>query len=80
VTTLVILPLPIPAKVKPYVMEACFEVDSLGHQKLLQWTKSKDDGYNKKVEETLHGYRFRPASRLDGTTVRDTACVQARGG
>ena len=79
VTTLVILPIPVPAKIKPYEMKACFEVDSTGKQTLLQWTKSKDEGYNRKVEQSLRGYRFRPAVRLDGTPVRDTACVTARG-
>jgi protein TonB len=80
VTTLVILPLPLPAKVKPYVMRACFEVDSIGHQTLLEWTKSKDAAYNKKVEESLRGYRFRPAVLPNGTAVRDTTCVNASGG
>lgn len=80
VTTLVILPIPVPARVKPYSMEACFEVDSLGRQRLLTWTKSKDDSYNRKVEESLKGYRFRPAVLPSGVAVRDTSCIKAVGG
>jgi hypothetical protein len=72
--------MPLPAKVKPYVMRACFEVDSIGHQRLLEWTKSKDDNYNKKVLESLGGYRFRPAVLPNGTAVRDTTCINATGG
>ena len=80
VTTLVILPLPVPAKVKPYEMTACFDVDSTGKATLRDFTKSKDNDYNKKVHESLLGYRFRPAVRYDGTPVRDSTCVKARGG
>ena len=79
-TTMVILPLPVPSRVRPYEMRACFEVDSLSRVKLLYWTKSKDANYNKRVEESLLGYKFRAAVRAsDGQPVRDTACVTAKG-
>lgn len=81
VTTLVLPPLPAPAKVKPYSMTACFEVDSVGHQRLLDWNKSRDDGYNRKVLETLNNTRFKPAwdPKL-GMAVRDTTCINVRVG
>jgi len=77
VTQLVILPMPVPGKVKPYELVAYFDVDSTGHATLLQWNEPKDAGYAKKVLETLKGWRFRPAVRLDGTPVRDTIAVRA---
>jgi len=77
VTTLVMPPMPVPARVKPYEMVANFEVDSLGKATLLGWTKSKDDSYNRRVEATLKGYRFRPAVTLDGVTVVDTVTIRA---
>jgi protein TonB len=75
--TLVVLPLPVPPRAKPYDMTACWSVDETGRGELLKFTPSKDAAYNRKVEESLRGYRFRPAVRLDGTPVRDTTCVRA---
>jgi protein TonB len=77
VTTLVMPPMPVPAKVKPYEMVANFIVDSLGRATLLNWTRSKDDSYNRRVEATLKNYRFRPAVTLDGVPVVDTVTIRA---
>ena len=77
VTTLVILPMPVPGKVKPYEMEAVFDVDSTGQATLVQWNQPKDKDYAKKVLNTLLGYRFRPAVRMDGMPVRHLAVIHA---
>jgi periplasmic protein TonB len=77
VVTLSILPLPIPAKVRPYKMTAVFEVDSLGNAKLLTFNPSKDGGYNRRIRDMLAEIRFRPAVTRDGRPVRDTAVVTA---
>jgi protein TonB len=77
VTTLVILPLPVPGKVKPYEMEAVFDVDSTGQATLVQWNQPKDKDYAKKVLTSLLGYRFRPAVRMDGTPVRHLYVIHA---
>jgi protein TonB len=77
VTTLVILPIPVPSKARPYSMTACFDVDSTAKATLIDFTPSKDANYNRKVRESLLGYKFRAAVRLDGTPVRDTVCVTA---
>lgn len=74
-TQLAILPMPVPSKVKPYECEAFFEVDTLGHGRLLSFTKSKDKDYNIKVEKVLNMFKFRPAVLLDGTSVMDTVKV-----
>jgi hypothetical protein len=69
--------MPAPAKVKPYEMIAQFEVDTLGRARLLNWTQSKDAGYNRRVEASLKGYRFRPAVTLEGVAVMDTVEIRA---
>jgi protein TonB len=77
VTQLVILPLPPPSRDRGYEMVAWFDVDSTGRARLINWNPPKDPNYARKVEETLRGYRFRPAVRLDGTPVRDTVAIRA---
>lgn len=72
-----ILPLPVPSKVRPYVMTAYFDVDERGNATLIAFNPSRDGGYNKRIRETLAELRFKPATRPDGTAVRDTAIIQA---
>lgn len=76
-STMVMPPMPVPSKVKPYEMVAQFEVDTLGRSRLLAWTRSKDDAYNRRVEATLRGYKFRPAWTIDGKRVVDTVEIRA---
>ncbi len=70
-----ILPQPIPNKVRPYKLVAVFEVDERGNAQLIAFNPSRDSGYNRKLREMLAELRFRPATRPDGTPVRDTATV-----
>lgn len=77
VTNLAILPIPVPAKVRPYKLVAYFDVDEKGNAKLISFNPSKDGGYNRKIREMLAEVRFRPAVRQDGTAVRDTAWITA---
>lgn len=77
VTNLAILPIPVPARVRPYKLVAQFEVDERGNAKLLAFNPSRDSGYNRKIREMLAEVRFRPATRADGTPVRDTAYITA---
>ncbi len=77
VVSLPILPLPVPGKVRPYKMIAYFEVDTLGNAKLLAFNPSNDGGYNKRIKEMLGEIRFRPATRMNGRPVVDTAVVTA---
>ena len=77
VISLPILPLPVPKKVRPYKMIAYFEVDTLGNSRLLTFNPSNDGGYNRRVREMLSEIRFRPAVRVDGRPVLDTAVVTA---
>jgi len=75
VTNLALLPMPVPNKVRPYTMVAWFDVDERGRATLIAFNPSKDNGYNRRIRETLSEYRFRPAVRADGTPVRDTVSV-----
>lgn len=77
VTNLAILPIPVPARVRPYRMVAQFEVDERGNARLIGFNPSRDRGYNAKIREMLAEVRFRPATRADGTAVRDTATITA---
>jgi hypothetical protein len=71
-----ILPMPIPGKVRPYRMVAEFEVDSTGAARLLNFSPSRDAGYNRKVREMLLEIRFRPAVRVNGRPIRAIAIVK----
>jgi hypothetical protein len=77
VVALPILPIPVPAKVRPYRMVAYFDVDTLGNATLLSFNPSNDARYNKRVKEMLLEMRFRPAVRRNGLPVRDTVAVKA---
>jgi len=73
ITNMPIMPLPVPNRIRPYRMVASFDVDERGNARLLGFNPSRDAGYNRKLREMLGEVRFRPATRPDGTPVRDTA-------
>lgn len=76
VINLVMLPHPVPRRIRPYQMEAVFDVDETGRATLIAFNPSSDRDYNKKIREMLADYRFRPATRVvDGRPVRDTVRV-----
>ena len=77
VTNLSLLPLPVPHKVRPYKMIAWFDVDERGNARLIAFNPSRDGAYNRKIRDMLAEVRFRPATRLDGTPVRDTVSITA---
>jgi protein TonB len=77
VVALPILPLPIPAKVRPYKMVAQFEVDTAGKARLITFNPSRDAGYNRRIREMLAEIRFRPAVTVDGRPVTAIAIVTA---
>jgi hypothetical protein len=77
VVALPILPLPVPARVRPYRMVAEFEVDTTGHARLVSFNPSRDAGYNRRIREMLLEIRFRPAVRVDGRPIRALAIVTA---
>ena len=62
-------PQPAPAKIRPYELVAVFDVDERGNVRSFDFNRSRDGGYNKKIEQMLREIRFRPAVRPDGTPV-----------
>lgn len=77
VVALPILPLPIPARVRPYRMVAQFAVDSTGEARLLEFNPSRDAAYNRRIRQMLLEIRFRPAVTADGRPVAAIAIVTA---
>lgn len=78
VTNLAILPIPVPARVRPYRLVAHFEVDERGNARLIEFNPSRDRAYNQKIREMLSEVRFRPAVRADdGRPVRANAVITA---
>ena len=64
-------PFPAPEKIKPYYLTVTFEVDERGNViGTPKFNPSKDAGYNRQVLATLKNFRFRPATKWDGTPVR----------
>jgi hypothetical protein len=63
--------------VRPYKLIAQFEVDSVGRATLITWNKSRDSGYNRRINEMLLEIRFRPAVTTDGRPVKAMAIVTA---
>ena len=66
----------LPQKLKPYVAVAYFDVDEKGNGTLIAVQPPlRDRGWRRKLEEALGEYKFRAATRWDGTPVRDTTTV-----
>ena len=74
-TEMFIPPLPTPASVKGFRVVAEFDVDESGKVLSVNFTETKDRGYNNRLREVLRGYRFRAGTRPDGTPVRMKAQI-----
>jgi hypothetical protein len=72
-TELFIPPLPLPSSVKGSEILAEFDVDSTGKVIKYTFTPTKDRGYNKKLDEVLKGFKFRPGTTMQGVPVRAKA-------
>lgn len=68
-------PLPVPDRARGSHIVAEFDVDVSGRVLSFDFTKTKDGGYNKRLEEVFRGFRFRPGTRPDGTPIRMKAQV-----
>ena len=69
-TELFIPPLPLPSSVKGSEVLAEFDVDSTGKVISYHFTPTRDRGYNKKLDEVLKGFKFRPGTTMQGVPVR----------
>jgi len=63
-------PLPVPSSARGKQIIAEFDVDESGKVLSVNFTETKDRGYNRMLAEKLRGYRFRPGTRPDGTPIR----------
>ena len=69
-TELFIPPMPPPSKIKGFELIAQFDVDSTGHVLSYDFNRTKDSGYNQKLESILKSVRFRPGVNGLGVAVR----------
>ena len=72
---LFIPPLPMPSKVRGFHLVAEYDVDSTGKVLDFNFTHTPDGGYNKKLEEVLKSFKFRPGTKPDGTPIRMKAQI-----
>jgi hypothetical protein len=74
-TELFIPPLPMPDKVRGFHLVAEYDVDETGKVVDFKFTPTRDGGYNRRLEEVLKSFKFRPGTRPDGTPIRMKAQI-----
>ena len=74
-TEMFIPPLPMPDKVRGFHLVAEYDVDSTGKVMDFKFTPTRDGGYNKRLEEVLKSFKFRPGTKPDGTPIRMKAQI-----
>jgi hypothetical protein len=74
-TEMFIPPLPMPDKVRGFHLIAEYDVDSTGKIVHFVFTPTRDGGYNKRLEEVLKSFKFRPGTKPDGTPIRMKAQI-----
>jgi hypothetical protein len=63
-------PSPIPSSVRGFHLLAEFDVDETGRVLSVNFTPTKDGGYNRRLRDVFRGFRFRPGTHPDGTPIR----------
>jgi protein TonB len=63
-------PTPYPASVRGSRVIVEFDVDASGRVLSIKFEPTRDRGYNRRFEEALRGFHFRPGHRPDGTPIR----------
>ena len=74
-TELFIPPLPMPDRVRGFHLIAEYDIDEKGRVLGFDFTRTRDRDYNKRLEEVLKSFRFRPGTRPDGTPIRMKAQI-----
>jgi periplasmic protein TonB len=74
-TELFIPPLPIPNKAKGFHLVAEYDVDETGKVVGFTFTPTRDGGYNRRLEEVLKSFKFRPGTTPDGMPIRMKAQI-----
>ena len=68
-------PFPVPDKVRGAHVVAEFDVDSTGRVLSFDFSRTKDNAYNKLLDDVFRHYRFTPGSTPDGRPLRMKAQV-----
>lgn len=63
-------PMPVPSSVQGSHVIAEFDVDETGRVLSVEFTPTRDRGYNKRLDEVFRSFKFRPGTRPDGTPIR----------
>lgn len=74
-TELFIPPLPMPDKVRGFHLVAEYDVDSTGKVVDFKFTPTRDGGYNRRLEEVLKSFKFRPGTTPAGVPIRMKAQI-----
>lgn len=74
-TEMFIPPLPVPSDVKGFHIVAEFDIDERGRVLSLTFTPTPNRGYNRRLEDVLRSFRFRPGTTPDGRPVRMKAQI-----
>jgi periplasmic protein TonB len=74
-TELFIPPLPMPDRVRGFHLVAEYDVDETGKVVNFTFTPTRDGGYNRRLEEVLKSFKFRPGTKPDGTPIRMKAQI-----
>lgn len=65
-------PQPVPKSIDGTKVIAKFDIDKTGKILRVDFTPTKDDGYNRKLNDLFKTFRFRPAVTRDGVPIRAT--------
>lgn len=74
-TELFIPPLPMPDKVRGFHLVAEYDIDSTGKVLDFHFTPTRDGGYNKRLDEVLRSFKFRPGTTPAGVPIRMKAQI-----
>lgn len=74
-TELFIPPLPMPDKVRGFHLIAEYDVDSTGKVLNFTFTPTRDGGYNRRLDEVLRSFKFRPGTTPSGIPIRMKAQI-----
>ena len=63
-------PMPVPGSVKGAKIVVQFDVDEQGRVRGVEFTQTRDRGYNRRLREVFETFRFKPGTRPNGTPIR----------
>lgn len=63
-------PLPVPSSVRGAKIVVQFDVDETGRVRGIEFTETRDRGYNRRLRQVFEEFTFKPGTRPDGTPVR----------